>query len=340
MGRLDADDFRNQKLNDALLVAEGLTKVFSGSHFQRSARGGLGAVGICAVDGLSLSVYPGDVFGFLGPNGAGKSTTIRMILGLIHPTAGRVSIGGHDLATERLAALRKVGAFVESPSFYGYLSGRTNLEIFSGLSGGVTASELDRVIELVGLRGRENDPVKVYSHGMRQRLGLAACLLPRPELLVLDEPTDGLDPHGIHETRELIVRLAREENLTIFLSSHLLGEVENLCNRIAILEKGKVILQGTLSELEREHRSVIIRVDRVAEAAALLRETLGLSVEQIYGTLRLASTADIAAVNAALVHAKFTVSSLAPENAWLDRLFLEKTTSKEPAMGLKPAEVA
>lgn len=326
-------------MSEPLLVAEGLTKVFYGSRFRRSSRGGLGAsgIGMCAVDGLNLSVHPGDVFGFLGPNGAGKSTTIRMILGLIHPTEGRVAIGGHDLATERLAALRNVGAFVETPSFYGYLTGRQNLEIFSGLSGGVPRAELDRVVELVGLRGRENDKVAVYSHGMRQRLGLAACLLPKPELLVLDEPTDGLDPHGIHETRELIVRLARDENLTIFLSSHLLGEVENLCNRIAILEKGNVILQGALNDLEREHRCMIVRVERPAEAAALLREKLGLNPESRDGALRLPPASDASAVNAALVRADFTVSSLAPETAWLDRLFLEKTTSKEPAMTLSAA---
>jgi len=324
-------------VSEPLLRAEGLTKVFYGTRFRRSSRGGVAAKGMCAVDGLNLEVFPGDVFGFLGPNGAGKSTTIRMILGLIHPTEGRVSIGGHDLATERLAALRKVGAFVEAPSFYQYLTGRQNLEIFSGLSGGVSRGEMDRVIEKVGLLGRENDKVSVYSHGMRQRLGLAACLLPKPELLVLDEPTDGLDPHGIHETRELILRLARDEKMTIFLSSHMLGEVENLCNRIAILEKGTVILQGTLSELEREHRRVMVRVDRKDEAAALLRAAFGLNAERIDDALWLVPAADMASVNAALVRANFNVASIAREMAWLDRLFLEHTTSKEPAMALDAA---
>jgi ABC-2 type transport system ATP-binding protein len=323
-------------VNEPLLVAENLTKVFYGTRFRRGGRGGVAAKGMCAVDGLNLAVFPGDVFGFLGPNGAGKSTTIRMILGLIHPTEGRVSIGGHDLATERLAALRKVGAFVEAPSFYQYLTGRQNLEIFSGLSGGVSPEELDRVVELVGLRGRENDKVSFYSHGMRQRLGIAACLLPMPELLVLDEPTDGLDPHGIHETRELIKRLAREEKLTIFLSSHLLGEVENLCNRIAILEKGTVILQGALNELEREHRHMVVRVDRPEEAAELLRQSLGLQPELRDGAVWLAPGTDARRVNAALVRADFNVESLALETAWLDRLFLEKTTSKEPAVNHAP----
>src|SRR5687767_13657099 len=178
---------------EPILVAEGLIKTFKRPMGNRIL-GFLGRknVDFRAVDGVDFCVNRGDIFGFLGPNGAGKSTTIRMTLGLIHPTAGRVSIGGYDLRTHRLEALSKVGAFVEAPSFYTYLSGRTNLEIFAGLAGGVSSTEMDRVIELVGLKGRDNELVKVYSHGMRQRLGIAACLLPRPELMVLDEPTDGL----------------------------------------------------------------------------------------------------------------------------------------------------
>lgn len=248
-----------------MLVARNLTKIFQ----RRAWRG---CTPLTAVDDLSFSVQRGDIFGFLGPNGAGKSTTIRMILGLIHPTAGSVEVGGCDVQLDGRRALGKVGAFVEAPSFYPFLSGRQNLDIFSGLSGGVSRAEMDRVIELVGLKGREEDLVKVYSHGMKQRLGLAACLLPKPELLVLDEPTDGLDPHGIRNTRELIIRLAHEEKITIFLSSHLLSEVENLCNRIAILDRGKVILHGELVELEREHRRLEVRVDNPAAAASLLRE--------------------------------------------------------------------
>jgi ABC-2 type transport system ATP-binding protein len=312
-------------LSDALLVAEGLAKTF-----RRSWRNKDAGNEIRAVQGIDFTVHRGDVFGFLGPNGAGKSTTIRMITGLIHPTVGRVTIGGHDLQVERLAALRKTGAFVESPSFYNYLSGRRNLEIFSGLSGGVTRAEMDRVIELVGLKGRVDDPVKVYSHGMRQRLGLAACLLPKPELLVLDEPTDGLDPHGIHETRELIKRLAREEQLTIFLSSHLLSEVENLCNRIAIMDKGRIILHGAIEELEREHRRVEIRIDRPQEAAALLRARLQIeSVVSETGLFISKTHGRNVEMNALLVSEGFRVQAIALENAWLDRVFLERTTRKD-----------
>ncbi len=304
-----------------LLLAEGLSKVF-----QRR-----GAEPLTAVHEVNLAVQRGDVFGFLGPNGAGKSTTIRMMLGLIHPTTGRVSIGGRDLATQRLLALRKVGAFVEAPSFYGYLTGQKNLEIFTGLSGGCSPDEIARVVELVGLRGREHDPVKVYSHGMRQRLGIAACLLPRPELLVLDEPTDGLDPHGIHETRELIKRLAREEGLTIFLSSHMLSEVENLCNRIAILDRGRIILEGELVDLEKRFRRLEIDTDRPAKAAALLLEKFRLqSTTTESGLLNVEQNGTSAAeVNATLVGEGFAVNLVARERNWLDRIFLELTTKQK-----------
>jgi len=327
----------------ALLIAENLTKVFRRRFWGKDAgraapegaasapRGGIAPVGtsMVAVDDVSFAAQPGDVFGFLGPNGAGKSTTIRMVLGLIHPTAGRVAIGGHDLATARLAALRKVGAFVEAPSFYPYLTGRRNLEIFAGLSGGVSAAEIDRVLQFTGLLDRAHDPVQVYSHGMKQRLGIAGCLLPRPDLLVLDEPTDGLDPHGVRETSELILRLARDEGLTIFLSSHMLGEVENLCNRVAILDRGRLILEGELAAIERRFRCCDVVTDRPALAAALLREKFGLAPHT--GTrLRVPlDGTDIAAVNAALVQAGFRVLQIGPEADWLERVFLERTSSLE-----------
>jgi ABC-2 type transport system ATP-binding protein len=314
-------------MSDPLLVAEGLTKVF-----RRRLFGGQDSE-LRAVDGVSFSVGRGAVYGFLGPNGAGKSTTIRLALGLIHPTAGRVTIGGHSLATQRLRALRKVGAFVETPSFYPYLSGRKNLEIFAGLSGGATGAEIEAALELVGLRERAGDKVLVYSHGMKARLGLAGCLLPKPELLILDEPTDGLDPHGIHEVRALIRRLAAEEGLTVFLSSHMLGEVENLCTHIAILERGRLILEGVLGELERKHRRYRIEVDRVAEAAALLRERFGLEAHlepgERKGLLVAPGGKPPEALCAALSAAGFGIRVFAPEQAWLDRLFLELTTTRE-----------
>ena len=303
-----------------VLAAVGLRKVFE-THFGRQT--------MTAVEDLSFDVGRGDIFGFLGPNGAGKSTTIRMILGLIHPSAGRVEISGHDVQKDRRRALMKVGAFVETPSFYPFLTGRKNLEIFSGLSGGVPSGELDRVIELVGLHGRDGDLVKVYSHGMKQRLGLAACLLPRPELLVLDEPTDGLDPHGIRATCDLIIRLARDTGLTIFLSSHLLSEVENLCNRVAILDKGRVILSGEMRDLEREHRRLEMKVSDPLSAARVLHERFFLDAKIVGSSLVLKQPSQNAGqLNAALVESGITVERIAPENFWLDRVFLDLTTAR------------
>jgi ABC-2 type transport system ATP-binding protein len=309
---------------EPLVVIEALTKVYRRS----------GAAPLTAVNGVTLTINRGDVFGFLGPNGAGKSTLLRMMLGLVHPTRGRVSIGGNDLATARLQALRKVGAFVETPAFYPYLSGRKNLEIFAALSGVVTPAEIERAIALVGLTGREHDAVKVYSHGMRARLGIAACLLPWPELMVLDEPTDGLDPHGIREVRELIRRLVTRDKLTVVLSSHMLREVENLCNRIAILENGRAILHGDVAELERQHRCFRIKLDRPQDAARLLKERFGLSARECdaEGMLAPLNGRAPAEINAALVAAGFAVSQFVPEEGWLDRLFLQLTTSRESAL--------
>src|SRR5712671_5770032 len=174
------------------------------------------------VDQLSLTVEAGDIFGFLGQNGAGKSTTIRMALGLVRPTSGKVRVLGHDMARRPLRALKRVGAIIEAPAFYENFSGRQNLRMLAAMSGGAERQRIEDVLEIVGLRDRAHDRVRVYSHGMRQRLGIAQALLPDPELIILDEPTDGLDPQGLCEIRELICRLRDELGLTIVLSSHLL----------------------------------------------------------------------------------------------------------------------
>jgi ABC-2 type transport system ATP-binding protein len=197
-----------------------------------------------AVENLSLEIEAGALFGLLGHNGAGKSTTIGMMLGQVIPDAGRVLIGGHDVQRERARALAQVGAIFETPAFYGYLTGRRNLEIFCSYSPPVSARELEETIELVGLTARIGDPVAVYSHGMRQRLALAQSLLPRPRVLILDEPSEGLDPEGIYETRELIRRLHRELGLTILICSHLLAEVEQICPRVAIMRHGRLLFHG------------------------------------------------------------------------------------------------
>ena len=189
----------------------------------------------------------GEIYGLLGHNGAGKSTAIGMMLGQVWPTSGEVRICGHDVTAHRRLALQKVGAIFESPAFYDYLSGRRNLEILSSYTAPTSRQRIQEVIEWVGLTGREHSKVRTYSHGMRARLALAQALLPQPELLILDEPSDGLDPEGIHEMRQTILRLHRELGLTILLSSHFLNEVEQLCTRIAVLNQGRMVFEGTLA---------------------------------------------------------------------------------------------
>jgi ABC-2 type transport system ATP-binding protein len=202
-----------------------------------------------AVVDASFTLRPGEVFGFLGPNGAGKTTTIRMLVGLIRPTAGRVMVGGFDLVREREAALRQLGCIVESPDFYEYLTGRENLLHFARMIDQEAAGRIDSLAELLHVRERLNDRVRTYSLGMRQRLGIAQALLGDPAVLVLDEPANGLDPAGIRELRELLRRLADERGLAVFVSSHLLGEIERMCDRLAIVHRGRVLAEGGMAEL-------------------------------------------------------------------------------------------
>ncbi len=201
---------------DVILQTQGLTKRF-GSR--------------TAVDKLTLHVERGDIYGFLGPNGAGKSTTLRMLLGLIRPSAGKVEFPNHGVRWDYLRMRSRIGAIIETPAFYENFSARRNLQLLASLSGGVQSKRVEEVLDIVGLKERAREPVKVFSYGMRQRLGIAQALLPTPQLIILDEPTNGLDPQGIQQTRQLIRRLRDELKLTVLLSSHLLAEVEQLCNQ-------------------------------------------------------------------------------------------------------------
>jgi ABC-2 type transport system ATP-binding protein len=225
-----------------------------------------------AVDNLTLQVPAGEIYGLLGHNGAGKSTAIGMMLGQVWPTSGEVRICGHDVTAHRRRALQKVGAIFESPAFYDFLSGRRNLEILSSYTAATPRQRIQEVIEWVGLAGREDSKVRTYSHGMRARLALAQALLPHPELLILDEPSDGLDPEGIHEMRQTILRLHRELGLTILLSSHLLNEVEQLCSRIAVLNEGRMVFQGPLAATKQREQWVRLRVGDFASAISQMRE--------------------------------------------------------------------
>ena len=202
-----------------------------------------------AVIDASFSLRRGEVFGFLGPNGAGKTTTIRMLVGLVRPSAGRIVIGGHDLRTQREAALRGLGCIVESPDFYDYLTGRENLEHAARMIDAAAMARIDAVTEMLRIHERLAARVATYSLGMRQRLGIAQALLGDPAVLVLDEPANGLDPAGIRELRALLRQLADERGLAVFVSSHLLGEVEKVCDRIAIVHRGRVLAEGSVADL-------------------------------------------------------------------------------------------
>jgi len=225
---------------------------------------------LTAVDEVNFEVNQGEVFGFLGPNGAGKTTTIAMLLGLVRPTAGSAEILGHDIRRDLSIALRRVGAIVETPAFYPYMSGIDNLRVFARIDGGDTEKSIPTILEQVGLEGRGKDKVGTYSQGMRQRLGLGAALLGDPELLILDEPTNGLDPAGMQEMRILIRRLADEKRKTVFLSSHLLHEVEQVCDRVLILNKGQIIAQGEVKALLSQAHALELRIEDVELAAEVV----------------------------------------------------------------------
>ena len=225
-----------------------------------------------ALHGLTLEVRRGEIFGLLGHNGAGKSTAIGMMLGQVWPTSGSVTVCGHDVTTHRAQALLRVGAIFEAPAFYDYLSGRRNLEILSQYSGPTPAVRISDVVEWVGLKGREDSKVRTYSHGMRARLAIAQALLPRPELLIFDEPGSGLDPEGIAEMRRTILRLHQEMGLTILLSSHLLSEVEQLCSHIAVLNQGRKVFDGRIADAKAAPGRLMLKTPDFAKAAALLLE--------------------------------------------------------------------
>src|SRR3954471_12457056 len=222
-----------------------------------------------AVEDLTMTVPAGEIFGLLGHNGAGKSTAIGMMLGQVWPSEGEVRVCGFDITQHRQRALEKVGAIFETPVFYDYLSGWRNLEIFSHYTAPTSRQGLLEVIEWVGLTGRETSKVKTYSHGMRARLALAQALLPEPDLLILDEPGDGLDPEGIHEMRQTILRLRSEMGLTILLSSHLLSEVEQLCSSIAVMNEGRKVFEGTLESIRKSRTWVFLRVNDFSAAVQL-----------------------------------------------------------------------
>ncbi len=280
-----------------------------------------------AVRNLDLNVRRGEVFGFLGPNGAGKSTTIRMLLSLIRPTEGRVELFGNPLTRRQRAGLRRIGGLVERPDFYLYLSARRNLEIIASLRGDNSASDINPVLETVGLSTRAHDKVKTYSHGMKQRLGIAQALLGSPELIILDEPTSGLDPQGIKEVRELIQRLSREGRMTIFLSSHLLSEIEQTATSMAIINQGRLVVQGRVTELLASGENIVrIETPMVDEALAIIATSgLGASAHRVGPVIECAMPRErVADMNRILVQANIPVQALVPKRS-LEEYFLTIT---------------
>jgi ABC-2 type transport system ATP-binding protein len=278
---------------------------------------------VVAVDRLALRVRRGEVYGFLGPNGAGKTTTLRMLLGLVRPTSGDASVLGAPPGSP--PGLARIGAMVEGPGLYPYLSGRDNLRVLAGHAG-VPRGRVEAVLGEVGLRDRAGDRAGTYSMGMRQRLGVAAALLKDPELLVLDEPTNGLDPAGMAEMRAFVAGLA-QRGVTVLLSSHLMGEVEQVCDRVGVIRSGVLVAEGTVAQLRGQAR-LRVRAEPPEQALEVLRALPGAGeVTRVGDELEVATgAAEASEINRALVHAGIAVSELHARRASLEDVFLELTT--------------
>jgi ABC-type multidrug transport system ATPase subunit len=281
------------------------------------------------VNNLNLEIHKGDIFGFLGPNGAGKTTSIRMILGLITQTSGDVTILGKNLATHRSQVLPHVGALIETPALYLYMSGRDNLRVVGDSLGGVSAKRIDTVLELVGLAGRQKDKVRTYSLGMKQRLGIAIALLHDPRVVILDEPANGLDPAGIVEMRDLMLNLTNAGK-SVLISSHLLSEIQQICTRVAIISHGSLIKETSIKDLTTSDGEYSVQVDNPQEALALVKQ-------QSWGNAAYINEAGLLItqapeergrdLNLFLVNAGFVPETLTPAKRDLEQIFLELTDS-------------
>ncbi|MDX2173430.1 MAG: ABC transporter ATP-binding protein [Bacteroidota bacterium] len=285
----------------------------------------------CAVKNVSFDVYRGDVFGFLGPNGAGKSTTLRTILSLIRPSSGVIKLFNKDLHTHRNFILSKIGCIVEKPDFYKYLSAEKNLEIFARISGiSVNKKKIHEVIEFVGLKGREKHKLSGFSHGMKQRLGIAQTLIHNPELIILDEPTTGLDPQGIIDIRNLILQLKNEQGKTVVLSSHILSEIELIANRMIIINKGETVVQGNVAHLLSSQELIVsFTIDNVEEAKKILyKSQFANQIESFSATTILFHTSkqSIPQINKLLCDYNILISSIETKRK-LEDYFLKLITN-------------
>ncbi len=296
-------------MNEMIVQTNNLTKQFKGRK---------------AVNEVNLEIKKGEIYGFLGPNGAGKTTTIRMLLGLMKPTSGSIRIFNKDLTKEKLEILRKVGSLVESPSYYGHLTAKENLEALR-LILGVPKTRIKEVLDIVRLTEEANRPVKGFSLGMKQRLGIAASLLANPELLILDEPTNGLDPSGIHEIRELIKNMSKKHGITVVISSHLLSEIDNMATRVGIISKGTLIFQDSIDVLRRRAKSYI-RIQTNEGAAAwkyLLAKGIKAEFENEVIILEQKDNTFVSSIVAELVNGDFSIYRVEEEKMSLEDIFLD-----------------
>ncbi|MDQ0218191.1 ABC transporter ATP-binding protein [Peribacillus cavernae] len=283
------------------------------------------------IDSISFDVYAGEIFGFLGPNGAGKTTTIRMLVGLMKITSGDIHIGGHSVKTNFEDAVKHIGAIVENPEMYKFMSGYDNLKHYARMTGGVSSERIAEIVELVGLTQRIKEKVKTYSLGMRQRLGLAQALLHRPKVLILDEPTNGLDPAGIREIRDYLKKLAREENMAVIVSSHLLSEMEMMCDRIGIIQNGKMIdVQNVREIMQEDKQSYVINAKPLQKAYEVLKKSFSeedviVSQQSIHIK---GSKAEIPNVINKLVENEIEIYQVSPISKSLEDKFLEITGDK------------
>ncbi|EZP76793.1 ABC transporter [Parageobacillus genomosp. 1] len=294
----------------ATLIVENLRKTIRGKEI---------------IKGISFELKEGEVFGFLGPNGAGKTTTIRMLVGLIKPTSGRISICGYDLERQFTEAIRHIGCIVENPELYPYLSGWENLEHFARMVPDIPKERIKEVVELVGLQNRIHDRVNTYSLGMRQRLGIAQALLGKPKVLILDEPTNGLDPVGIREMREFIRFLAETEGLSVLVSSHLLSEIQLMCDRVAIMAKGTLLRVDTVEHLLKEQARVVWRAEPLETAKAILAAETSIFRTDGDTLITPYEPKKLSVWNKKLVEAGVAVHEIQPKLPTLEDLFIELT---------------
>ena len=281
------------------------------------------------IKGISFDINKGEILGFLGPNGAGKSTTLRMIVGLSKPTSGHIDICGHSVTQNYVKAMSQVGCIIEGPDLYNYMSGYKNLELLGSMSKGVTKKDIDDAVELVGMGNRINDKVGIYSMGMKQRIGLAQALIHQPKLLVLDEPTNGLDPQGIYEFREIVKNLAEDQGISVLISSHLISEVQLMCDKVSIINGGVIVKNADVNALISSGE-VAWQLDDLNKGKDLLANNFGVKAVIHEGQLRaLVDVALLAEMNASMVQAGLKLQYISTKNRTLEELFLSLTDKQK-----------